>query len=376
MIEDVPSPFTIECGDDAIADLRARLSQTRWPERETVDDWSQGVPLAYMQDLCAHWAHDYDFSAAQERLNRFPQYRTPIDGLDIHFIHVPSRHERAIPIVLTHGWPGSFVEFLGVIDALVNPDDPGDAFHVVVPSLPGYGYSGKPSAPGWNLTRVAAAWDELMLRLGYDRYGAQGGDWGALLTNMMARDFADHLTGIHLNLPVLDFAAFDMGDLTPEEQKGLAGVGTHARDGRGYAEMQSTRPQTLGYGLTDSPAAQCAWIVDKYWAWTDCDGDPDRALTREQMLDNISVYWFTGTASSSARMYWENRDRTDAVPIAVPAGLSVFPREIITVSRRMAETRYRDLRWFNRLDRGGHFAAWEQPELFVADLRSFFRTVR
>jgi pimeloyl-ACP methyl ester carboxylesterase len=312
---------------------------------------------------------------AQERLNRFPQYLTRIDGLDIHFLHVPSHHERAMPIVLTHGWPGSFVEFLGVVDALADPEDPADAFHVVVPSLPGYGYSGKPSTPGWSLMRVAAAWDQLMLRLGYERYGAQGGDWGALLTNTLARDFADHLTGIHLNLPVLDLTAVDTSDLTLDEQEGLARVGAHVLEGRGYAEIQSTRPQTLGYGLIDSPAAQCAWIVDKYWAWTDCDGRPERALSREQMLDNISVYWFTRTAASSARMYWENRDRTDAAPITVPAGMSVFPKEILTVSQRMAEARYRDLRWFNRLDRGGHFAAWEQPALFVDEVRAFFRTV-
>jgi pimeloyl-ACP methyl ester carboxylesterase len=376
MITDVSNPFTIEFGDDAIADLRARLVQTRWPERETVDDWSQGVPLAHVQELCGYWATEYDFAAAKGRLNRFAQYRTAIDGLDIHFLHVPSEHADAMPVVLTHGWPGSFVEFLGVIDALANPEDPDDAFHVVVPSLPGFGYSDKPSAPGWNLTRVAAAWDALMLGLGYDRYGAQGGDVGALLANTIARDFADHLTGIHLNLPVLDLTTLDRSDLTSEEQDGLERVAAFARDGRGYAEVQSTRPQTLGYGLTDSPAGQCAWILDKYWAWTDCDGHPELALTREQMLDNISVYWFSRTAASSARTYWENRDRSDLAPIAVPAGLSVFPKEIITVSQRMAKTRYRDLRWFHRLDHGGHFAAWEQPALFVDELRAFFRTVR
>ena len=373
-----PKPFSIEFGDDAVADLRERLAETRWPERETVDDWSQGVPLAYAQELCAYWANDYDFAAAQERLNRFPQYRIPIDGLEIHFLHVPSRHEGAMPIVLTHGWPGSFVEFLGVIDVLANPEDPADAFHVVVPSLPGYGYSGKPSTTGWNLGRVAAAWDTLMLGLGYERYGAQGGDWGALVTNTIARDCAGHVTGVHLNLAVLDFSKIDMSDATPEEQEGLARVGEHSRVGRGYAEQQSTRPQTLGYGLTDSPAAQCAWIVEKYWAWTDCDGHPERALTREQMLDNISVYWFTATATSSARMYWENdyRQRGEHPPITVPAGLSMFPKEIVGVSQRWAETTYHDLRWFHRVDRGGHFAAWEQPALFVDEVRGFFRSVR
>lgn len=370
------TPFRIGFAEDAIKDLRARLAETRWPEPETVDDWSQGVPLAYLQELCAYWADDYDFAAAQQRLNRFPQFRTPIDGLDIHFLHVPSRHPNAMPIVLTHGWPGSFVEFLGVVDALANPDNPDDAFHVVVPSLPGFGFSGKPTAPGWTLARVAAAWDGLMTGLGYDRFGAQGGDWGAMVSTAIARDFAAHLTGVHVNMPVVDFAALDMEDLTPEEQEGLERVGVHAREGRGYAEQQSTRPQTVGYGLTDSPAAQCAWIVEKYWQWTDCDGDPERALTRDQMLDNVSVYWFSATAASSARMYWENRNPGDSEPFDVPAGVSVFPKEILTVSRRWAETRYRDLRWFNRLERGGHFAAWEQPVLFVEEVRGFFRTVR
>jgi pimeloyl-ACP methyl ester carboxylesterase len=371
-----PTQFTIEFGDGAVKDLRARLAETRWPESETVDDWSQRVPRAWLRALCEYWATEYDFEAAQARLNQFPQFVVPIDGLYIHFLHVQSAHREAMPVVLTHGWPGSFVEFLGVIDALTNPADPADAFHVVVPSLPGFGYSGKPSAPGWTLARVAAAWDALMLGLGYERYGAQGGDWGAMVSTTIARDFAHHLSGIHVNMPVVDFAQLDMDDLTPEEQAGLERVGMHARDGRGYAEQQSTRPQTIGYGLTDSPAAQCAWIAEKYWQWTDCDGDPERALTRDQMLDNISVYWFGASAASSARMYWENRNPGDAQPVTVPAGVSVFPKEILTVSRRWAETRYRDLRWFHRLDRGGHFAAWEQQALFVEEVRGFFRTVR
>jgi len=372
------TPFTVEFSDDAIADLRKRLADARWPDRETVDGWSQGVPLAYLQELCRYWANDYDFAAAQDRMNRFPQYRTPIDGLDIHYLHVPSRHADALPVVLTHGWPGSFVEFLGVIDALANPDDPADAFHVVVPSLPGYGFSSKPTATGWNLARVGAAWDALMRGLGYERYGAQGGDWGALLANAMARNYVAHVVGVHVNLAAFDFSKIDKTDLTPEEQEGLARLGEHARVGRGYAEQQTTRPQTLGYGLTDSPAAQCAWILEKYWAWSDCDGHPERALTREQMLDNISVYWFTATATSSARMYWENPSRQGEgdQPITVPAGMTMFPKEIMRVSQRWAETAYHDLRWFHDAARGGHFAAWEQPELFVDEVRGFFRTVR
>jgi pimeloyl-ACP methyl ester carboxylesterase len=371
-----PVPFTVEFTPAAIADLRDRLARTRWPERETVTDWSQGVPLAYLREVCDHWSRRYDFDAAQRRLNAFPQYRAEIDGLGIHFLHVRSPHEGALPLVLTHGWPGSFVEFLGVIDALADPLDPTDAFDVVVPSLPGYGYSDRPDAPGWDLRRVARAWDGLMRTLGYDRYGAQGGDWGAILTTSMARQFADHLVGIHVNMPVLTPAAVDASEPTAEEQAALARVTEHRRTGRGYAEQQSTRPQTLGYGLTDSPVGQCAWILEKCALWTDCDGDPERALTRDQMLDNISVYWFTATAASSARLYWESLAAADLDPVAVPAGVSVFPKELFPASRRWVEAHYHDLRHYGRLERGGHFAAWEQPDVFVDEVRAFFRTVR
>jgi len=371
-----PEPFVVGFGDDAIADLRARLTRTRWPERETVDDWSQGVPLAYARELCRYWAEEYNFVAAQERLNTFPQYRCLIDGLAIHFVHVRSPHPDAVPLVLTHGWPGSFVEFLGAIDALANPPDPTDAFHVVVPSLPGFGFSERPSSPGWDLTRIALAWDTLARTLGYERYGVQGGDWGALLTAAQARHCGDHLLGIHVNMPVVPFDRIDTSDPTEEERDALERAAFHANWGRGYAAIQSTRPQTLGYGLTDSPAAQCAWILEKCWSWTDNAGDPAQALSRDQMLDNISVYWFTGTAASSARLYWEGLRNADAEPIDVPTGVSVFPREIIPASRSWAESRYHDLRHYRRLDRGGHFAAWEQPELFVDEVRTFFRTVR
>jgi pimeloyl-ACP methyl ester carboxylesterase len=371
-----PTPFTVVFDDDAVADLRARLVRTRWPERETVDDWTQGVPLAAAQELCRYWAEEYDFAAAQARLNAFPQYRLAVDGLHVHFLHVPSPHAHAVPLMLTHGWPGSFVEFLGVVDALANPPDPRDAFHVVVPSLPGYGFSDRPAEPGWDLDRVARAWDELARTLGYERYGVQGGDWGALLTSAQAEHCADHLLGIHLNMPVVRPDQVDAAEPTPEEQAALARIAEHASTGRAYSEVQSTRPQTLGYGLTDSPAAQCAWILEKYRFWTDNDGDPVTALTRDEMLDNISVYWFTATAASSARLYWEALRRVRSDPIDVPVGVSVFPRELFPVSRRWAEARYRDLRHYRRLVRGGHFAAWEQPEVFVDEVRAFFRTVR
>lgn len=368
--------FTVEFGDEAVADLRDRLRRARWPERETVTDWSQGVPIAYLEELCDYWAEQYDFAAAQQRLNRQPGYRAEVDGLGIHFVHVRSPHAGAIPLVLSHGWPGSFVEFLGVIDGLVDPPDPGDAFDVVVPSLPGYGFSDRPAQTGWDAPRIAGAFDELMSCLGYDRYAAQGGDWGAMITHELAQRCPDRIVGIHTNMPFVSFDSIDTTDTTAEEREGLAAMDLHRRTGRGYSEQQSTRPQTLGYALTDSPVGQCAWIVEKFWAWTDCDGHPERALTKDQMLDNVSVYWFGATAASSARLYWESLKKANLSPVTVPTGISIFPKEIFPISRRWAETRYRDLRYFNRLDRGGHFAAFEQPALFVDELRNYFRLLR
>jgi pimeloyl-ACP methyl ester carboxylesterase len=371
-----PEPFSIEWSEIAIVDLRERLARTRWPEPETVDDWSQGVPLSYQREVCEYWAEGYDFAAAQERLNRFPQFRHEVDGLGLHFLHQPSRHADAMPLVLTHGWPGTFVEFLDVIDALANPDDPADAFHVVVPSLPGYAYSEMPTTPGWNVPRVARAWDTLMRDLGYDRYGAQGGDWGAMVTTSIGQQCAEHVSGIHVNMPLVSFADCDMTDLTEQESTALARVGEHAEWGMGYSAEQSTRPQTLGYGLTDSPAGQCAWVLEKFWAWTDNDGHPEQALTKDQMLDDISLYWFTATAASSARLYWESFKTVNMEPVTCPSGVSSFPKEILGVSERWARTRFTDLRWYGAPERGGHFAAFEQPQIFVDEVRGFFRTVR
>jgi pimeloyl-ACP methyl ester carboxylesterase len=368
--------FRIEYSDDAILDLRDRLRRTRWPEKETVDDWSQGVPLSYAKELCAYWADGYDFGRAQARLNAFPHYRTVIDGLGIHFIHARSSHASALPLVLTHGWPGSVTEFLGVIDGLTTPADPADAFHVVVPSLPGYGWSDKPTGTGWNIPRIARAWDQLMGHLGYQRYGAQGGDWGAMVTTSLAQQVPNHIIGIHVNLAIVAADKVPMDDLTATEQKALAQAGEHATWGMGYAMQQSTRPQTLGYGLVDSPAGQCAWILEKFHDWTDCNGHPEKALTKDQLLDNISVYWFTAAAASSARLYWENLRQIDTNEVPVPSGVSMFPREIRVVSRRWTETRFTDLRWFGELDSGGHFAALEQPAAFLDEVRRFFRTVR
>jgi len=372
-------PFTVPLATADIDDLRDRLAKTRWPDRETVDDWSQGIPLEYTQELCRYWAEEYDFGFA-DRINVHPQFRTDVDGLGIHFLHVRSPEADALPLVLTHGWPGSVVEFLKVLGPLTDPrahgGDPADAFHVVAPSLPGYGWSDKPSATGWNVPRIARAWDTLMHALGYERYGAQGGDWGAGITTTMGEQQPDGLVGIHLNMAVATPDRDTMSDLTPAEQQALDDLSQHLKTGTGYSTQQSTRPQTLGYGLTDSPAGQCAWIAEKFWAWTDCDGHPENALSKDEMLDNISLYWFTATAASSARLYWESFNSSHRSEVPVPSGISIYPREIVRPSRRWCEKRYTNLRWYEELERGGHFAAFEQPASFVEQLRGFFRLVR
>jgi len=377
-------PFRIETSDDVLADLRLRLQRTRWPDPETVDDWSQGIPLAYVQGLCRYWADGYDWRRAEHRLNAMPQCITEIDGCDIHFLHVRSPEPGALPLIITHGWPGSVIEFLKVIGPLTDPvahgGDAADAFHVVCPSLPGYGFSGKPAVAGWGIRTIAGTWAQLMARLGYTRYGAQGGDWGSAVTSALARHHPDPLAGIHLNMPVVSFGGLDMSDLTDGEQASLASLADYQKRESGYSTQQSTRPQTLGYGLADSPAAQCAWIVEKFRAWTDCNGDPESVLTRDELLDNVMLYWLNGAGASSARLYWESFDAgfggSGSGPVDVPTGCSIFPKEIIRLSRRWAETGFSDIRYWNELDRGGHFAAFEQPELFVRELRSFFRLVR
>jgi epoxide hydrolase len=377
------TPYRIDVPEADLADLRDRLRRTRWPEPETVDDWSQGVPLAYLRDLCDYWAGGYDWRRLESRLNAIPQLRVEIGGLGIHVLHARSPHPGALPLVLTHGWPGSIVEFLKVIGPLTDPPDPADAFHVVCPSLPGYGFSDKPATAGWGVQRIAAAWAELMARLGYARYGAQGGDWGTSVTTSLAQQDAAHLAGIHLNPPIAapDPATFD--DLTGRERESLAALEHAQRWEDGYSLVQSTRPQTVGYGLVDSPAGLCGWIVEKFRAWSDCDGHPENVFTRDEMLDNISLYWLTGTAASSARLYWESirqvqewftKSTTDTVD--VPAGCSVFPKDIPRPSRRWAARRYTDIRFWSEPERGGHFAAFERPERFVDDVRAFFRIVR
>ena len=366
--------------DADVNDLRDRLARTRWPEAETVDDWSQGVPLAYVRELCEHWRDAYDFGAAEARFNAFPQFRAEIDGIDIHFLHVRSPHDDALPLVLTHGWPGSVVEFHEVIGPLTDPvahgGDAADAFHVVCPSLPGYGWSGKPARSGWGVERIAHTWAELMARLGYDRYGAQGGDWGARITTLVGMQDRDHVVGIHLNMAVAlpDPDTFD--SLTESERAALDALTFYRDWDSGYSKQQSTRPQTLGYALVDSPAGQCAWIVEKLYAWSDCDGHPENVFTRDRMLDNVMAYWLPAAGASSARLYWESFRGRHIDSIDIPVGCSVFPKEIFRPSRRWAEKQYTDIRYWNEPERGGHFAAFERPVTFVDEVRAAFRSMR
>ncbi len=373
-------PFKIHASDADLDDLKRRLHATRWPDAQTVDNWSQGIPLAYVREVCGYWATKYDWRKTEARLNAVPQFRTELDGLGIHFLHIKSPHSSAAPLILTHGWPGSIVEFLKVIPLLTDPTKHGgqadDAFHVVCPALPGFGFSDKPAKNGWTVERTARAWSELMRRLGYGWYYAQGGDWGAGVTTSIALQDPEHCHGIHLNMPTVRADPDTMNSLTDEEKDGLAALKHYQDWDSGYSKEQSTRPQTVGYGLVDSPAGLAAWIIEKFWAWTDCKGNPENALTRDEMLDDVMMYWLPGAGASSARLYWESFGKTSAEPVRIPVGCSIFPREIFRISKRWAEKRYLNLVYWNRLDRGGHFAAFEQPQLFVQELRSCFRKMR
>lgn len=372
-------PFEIHISDEEIADLKQRLANTRWANAETVDDWEQGIPLAYMQEVCDYWQNQYDWRDREAKLNRFPQWKTNIEGLDIHFIHVKSPEANATPLVMTHGWPGSVVEFQKVIGPLSDPVAHGgrseDAFHVVCPSLPGYGFSDKPTETGWGVGRIADAWAELMARLGYDEYVAQGGDWGSMVTTCIGGQDPSHCQGIHLNMAIAPPTEDTMDDLTELEQSALAGMQHYQEKDSGYSKQQSTRPQSLGYGLVDSPSGQAAWILEKFWSWTDCDGHPENALTRDEMLDNVMLYWWPATGASSARLYWESFNSPPMLEVEVPVGVSVFPHEIFKASRRWCEARYKQLAYYNALDKGGHFAAFEQPETFVEEVRAAFRAI-
>lgn len=373
-------PFEIPCDAEAIADLRRRLAATRWPDAEPVDDWSQGIPLALTQDLCTYWATEYDWEARAARLNQFPQFKTEIEGLDIHFIHVRSPHEDALPLIITHGWPGSIAEFQNVIGPLTDPVAHGgsaaDAFHVVCPSIPGYGFSDAPTETGWGVPRIAATWATLMTRLGYEHYVAQGGDWGSMITTQLGIDGPVGLAAIHLNMPLAPPDADTFGDLSPGEQASLDAMTHYQKQESGYSKIQNTRPQTLGYGLADSPAGQLAWIVEKYWAWTDNNGSPEDAMSRDELLDNVMLYWLPNTGASSARLYWESFSTPPFGLPQVPVGCSIFPQEIFRTSRRWAEKHFGSLLHFNELDRGGHFAAFEEPDLYVDEVRTCFRSLR
>jgi epoxide hydrolase len=366
-------PFAPHFEPSQYDDLKARLALTRLPEAENVDDWEQGIPLSYVQELLAYWQDGYDWTRLECELARYPHFRAEIDGLPIHFIHVKSPRADARPMIMTHGWPGSVLEFMDVIAPLTAPDDPAQlAFHLVLPSLPGYAFSGKPATSGWSVEKTAEAWDQLMRALGYDRYFAQGGDWGAAVTMAIGAQDKGACAAIHVNMPVAQPPADVLADPTPFEAESLARLGWYRAKDNGYAIIQATRPQTLGYGLTDSPVGQMAWIVEKFQGWSDCDGHPENSYSKDQLLDHVMLYWLTASAASSARLYWHSFLGQTFAPIHIPAGCSLFPKELFRPSRRWAETRFKNIAYWNELDRGGHFAALEQPKLFVDEIRRCF----
>ena len=374
-------PFKVAIPQAALDDLQLRLSMARWPDQETVADWSQGLPLQRLQALVQYWQHGYNWRHAEARLNALPQFKTNIDGLDIHFLHVRSKHRNALPIVLTHGWPGSIFEFMKSIGPLVDPTahggKPEDAFHVVIPSLPGFGFSGKPVSTGWGLPRIARAWGVLMGRLGYgEKWVAQGGDWGAGVTTWLAKQHAPGLAAVHLNLPILFPPPLD-GAPDQQEQAAITQLVAFGASQSGYAKVQGTRPQTIGYALADSPVAQAAWIDEKLATWSDSNNDPESVLSRDEMLDNISLYWLTDSGASSARLYAESFTTDFTLQkLDLPVAVSLFPGELYRPPRKWGERAYAKLYYWSEAARGGHFAAFEQPVVFTAELRRAFATIR
>ena len=372
-------PFRIEAAQAEIDDLRDRLARTRWPDELAGAGWDYGIPLSHVKELAIYWGGDYDWRRHEARLNEYPQFTTTIDGQKLHFLHVRARNANAVPLLLTHGWPGSFVEFMNVIGPLVDPGgyggNPSDAFHVVVPSIPGFGFSGPTTEKGWDVKRVASAFVELMRRLGYERFGAQGGDWGSSISRQIGLSDPEHVIGVHLNTLAAPPSGDpkDMESLSEKEKGYLEQASRFRQQGSGYFMIQSSRPQTLAYGLTDSPAGMLAWIGEKFHEWA------DQPIDRDLMLTNVSVYWLTGTVNSSARLYYEFAHSGSSwgkvESSTVPTGVAVFPREIAPAIRRFAERSNNIVHW-TEFDRGGHFAAMEQPELLVADVRAFFRLVR
>jgi pimeloyl-ACP methyl ester carboxylesterase len=383
-------PFRVNIPEKALADLRRRITATRFPDKETVSDRSQGVRLAKFQELIRYWGKDYDWRKVEAKLNSLPQFVTNIDGIDIHFIHVRSKEPSALPIIITHGWPGSIIEQLKIIDPLTNPTahegKPEDAFDVVIPSIPGFGFSGKPTGTGWGPDRIARAWSELMKRLGYTRYVAQGGDWGSPISSSMARQAVPGLLGIHINLPAtvpsevataLAAGGPALAGLSEKERTAFDALAAFTKKYRAYALMMGTRPQTIGYALTDTPAGLAAWIFDYN------NGEPERLLNRDDVLDNVTLYWLTNTATSAARIYWETGGQSitlasaqKTVEISLPVAITVFPGEVYRAPETWARRAYRNLIYFNEVDRGGHFAAWEQPQLFAEEMRAAFRFFR
>ena len=378
------TPFTVDIPESELQELQQRLAHTRWPERETTGDWNQGIPLDYTRELADYWASTYDWRRFEEKLNGWPQFKTTIDDIDIHFIHRRSPHENALPLIISHGWPGSVVEFYKIIDALADPTNHGgkaeDAFHVIAPSLPGFGFSGKPTHNGTSVEKIGRMWGQLMARLGYERYVAQGGDWGSMITQSMGQTETERCAGIHINMPVVAPDPDTMDNLSELEQSALAGMAFYNDWDSGYSKQQATRPQTLAYGLADSPVGQMAWIVEKFYTWTDCEKDgvkhPENALSKDEMLDNVMLYWLNNCAASSARLYWESFGTPNLEPIDIPVGCSIFPKEIFRSSQRWAEKRFSKLIYWNELDCGGHFAAFEQPEIFMQEIRASFSSLR
>ncbi|CAF4699496.1 unnamed protein product [Rotaria sp. Silwood1] len=377
-------PFHVNIPQSTLDDLKHRLDLVRWPERETITDWSQGVPLVKARTLIDYWRTKYDWCRFESKINKLPNFRTTIDGLGIHFIHVKSKHDNALPLLLTHGWPGSFIEFLRTIPLLTDPTAFGgkaeDAFHVVIPSLPGFAFSDKPAETGWNSERIAKAWIVLMERLDYKHWVAQGGDWGASITTVLGRIRPPGLLAIHLNFPFV-FPEKLPEILSHDEQLAVEAANKFLTDGSGYFHEHSTRPQTIGYALCDSPVALAMWIYEKFYAWTDNNGNPEDALELDEMLDNITLYWITNTGASSVRIYWEHQQHAKGVRFAgpkldLPVAASIFPREIYRAPKSWAEQKYSNLIYWKEHEKGGHFAAFQHPELFTDDLRAAFRTIR
>jgi epoxide hydrolase len=381
-------PYRTAIPQADLDDLRARIAATRWPVALGDDSWDRGVPVSYLRELAEYWATTYDWRAAEAEINQYPQFTTEIDGQNVHFLHVRSPEENAQPMIMSHGWPGSFVEFLDVIGPLTDPakygGDPADAFHLVIPSMPGFGFSGR-AEPGWGTGRIAQAWAQLMNRLGYDRYIAQGGDAGAVTSLILALMDADHMAGVHVNM-LMTFPSgnpAELADLSETDQARLGRMAKFDEELSGYMKLQSTRPQTLAYGLTDSPVGQLAWIAEKFKEWTDSEKTPESAVNRDRLLTLVSIYWLTATAGTSGTLYYEDAPALKAMlsgalppPVQIPAGVAVFPADIFLPLRRLAERDLANIVHWSEFDRGGHFAAMEEPDLLVADLRAFSRKLR